>query len=56
LEPAHLLGKEFNWSTYHLSRSSKNPASKVVQLRLPYETREQESTLSMTDMQPILQF
>jgi hypothetical protein len=56
LEPVHLLGKEFNWSTYHLSRSSKNPASKVVQLKLPYDTREQEFTLSMTDMQPILQF
>ena len=56
LEPAHPLGKEFNWSTYHLSRSSKNPTSKVVQLRWPYDTSEQESTLSMTDMQPILQF
>jgi hypothetical protein len=27
LEPAHLLGKEFNWSTFHLSRKSKNPTS-----------------------------
>ncbi len=56
LGPAQLLGKEFNWSTYHLSRSSKNPTSKVIQLRLPYDTCEQDSTLSVTDMQPILQF
>jgi hypothetical protein len=56
LEPAHLLGKKFNWSTYHLSRISKNPASKNVQLKFPYEICEQESTLSMTDMQPILQY
>ncbi len=33
-----------------------NPTSKLVQLRLPYDTSEQESTLSMTDMRPILQF
>ncbi len=51
-----MLGKELNWSTYHLSKSSKNPGSKDVQLKLPDDTQEQESTLAMTDVQPVLKF
>ena len=60
LEPTNLLRKELNWSTYHLSRGSKNNESKVIQLNMPHETIENESmiltTNLSTDWQSILKF
>ena len=60
LEPTNLLRKELNWSTYHLSRWSKNIESKVIQLNTPHETPENESMLLTTnlstDLQPVLKF
>jgi len=55
-----LLRKELNWSTYHLSRGSKNNKSKVVQLNFPHQTLENESMLLTTnlstDLQSVLKF
>jgi hypothetical protein len=60
LEPTNLLRKELNWSTYHLSRGSKNNESKVIQLNTPHETPENESMLLTTnlstDLQSVLKF
>jgi len=60
LEPTNLLRKELNWSTYHLSRGSKNNESKVIQLNTPPETPENESMLPITnlstDLQSVLKF
>ena len=60
LEPTNLLRKELNWSTYHLSRGSKNNESKVIQLNTPHETIENETMLLttnlLTDLQSILKF
>jgi hypothetical protein len=60
LEPTNLLRKELNWSTYHVSRGSKNNESKVIQLNTPHETLENESMLLTTnlstDLQSILKF
>jgi hypothetical protein len=53
LEPANLLRKGLNWLTHHLSRGCKNPESKVIQLKMLHQTRELESTLPMTDVQPL---
>ena len=60
LEPTNLLRKELNWSTYHLSRGSKNNKSTVIQLNTPHEPVENGSMLVMTnltaDLQSILKF
>jgi len=60
LEPTNLLRKELNWSTFHLSRGSKNNKSKVIQLITPHETLENESMLLTnnlyTDLQSVLKF
>jgi len=50
LEPTNLLRKELNWSTYHLSRGSKNNESKVIQLNMPHETIENESMILTTNL------
>ena len=55
LEPTNLLRKELNWSTYHLSRGSKNNESKVIQLNTPHETPENESMLPITNLSTNLQ-
>ena len=60
LEPTYLLRKELNWSTYHLSRGSKNNGLKVIQLKTPRESPENESMLLTTnlstDLLPVLKF
>jgi hypothetical protein len=60
LEPTNLLRKELNWSTYHLSRGSKNNKSKVIQLNTPHQTFENESMLLTTnlstDLKSVLKF
>jgi len=60
LEPTNLLRKEFNWSTYHLSRGSKNNKLKVIQFNTPHKTPANESMLLITnlstDLQSVLKF